>query len=331
MRSQERRTRAVRAQSALLMAGSAMMVAASVLTYAQATRTVKDGVFTDAQAARGQSVYAQRCASCHGATLNGSQGPPLAGEAFVSKWQSEPMATLFLKIRNTMPLDAPGDLTPQQSADVLAHMLKTSGFPAGKSDLAVADLTASRIGWPARAASAQAAVPGGPARVFPPVGNVAQLMRGIFFPNSNLIFTVQTHDPAAPLPKPSADAPTGGFSWVDWGAGIYSGWQIIDNAAIAIADVSPLMLTPGLRCENGRPAPITDPDWIKFTEQMIAVAKQTYRVAQTRNQEMVSDATGDLSDACAACHQVYRDVRAPGRGAPDASALTYNSARCTHR
>ena len=331
MRSQPHTTRERPRQqtTAVALAALSIVAAASVLASAQAARTVQDGVFTEAQAARGQSVYAQRCASCHGAALTGSQGPPLAGEAFVSRWRSEPLSSLFVTIRNTMPLDAPGDLTPQQSADVLAHILKTSGFPAGKSDLAVADLTTPRIGWPAARATA-AAAPGGPAKVFPPVGNVAQLMRGIFFPNSYLIFTVQTHDPAAPLPKPSPDAPAGGFSWVDWGAGIYSGWQIIDNAAIAIADVSPLMLTPGLRCENGRPAPINDPDWIKFTEQMIAVAKQTYRVAQTRNQEMVSDATGDLSDACAACHQVYRDVRAAGR-TPNANELTNNSARCTHR
>jgi hypothetical protein len=181
---------------------------------------------------------------------------------------------------------------------------------------------------PQRAAGA--AAPAGAARAFPPVGNVAQLMRGIFFPNSNLIFTVQTHDPAAPVPPPSPDAQANGFSWVDWGAGIYGGWQVIDNAAIALADVSPLMLTPGLRCENGRPAPVNDPDWIKFTEQMISVAKQTYRTAQTRNQEAVSDATGDLSDACAACHQVYRDVRG-GRGGGGPSDPTANAARCTHR
>ena len=101
---------------------------------------------------------------------------------------------------------------------------------------------------------------------------MAQLMRGIFFPNSNLIFTVQTRDPGAPAPPPSANQ-TGGFSFVDWGAGIYGGWELVDNAALALADAAPLMLAPGIRCENGRLAPVTDPDWIKFTEQMIAVAQ----------------------------------------------------------
>ena len=116
-------------------------------------------------------------------------------------------------------------------------------------------------------------------------------MRGIFFPNSNLIFTVQTRDPGAPAPPQSANQ-TGGFSFVDWGAGIYGGWELVDNAALALADAAPLMLAPGIRCENGRLAPVTDPDWIKFTEQMIAVARRTYRLSQTRNQEAVAEATG---------------------------------------
>jgi hypothetical protein len=58
---------------------------------------------------------------------------------------------------------------------------------------------------------------------------------------------------------------------------------------------------------------VADPEWIKFTDQMIAVSKRIYELSKTRNQEAVAEATGDLSDSCAACHQAYRDVR--GRGA----------------
>jgi hypothetical protein len=157
------------------------------------------------------------------------------------------------------------------------------------------------------------------------------MMRGVFFPISNLIFTVQTPDPATPPPPPSAAAQEKGFSWVDWGAGIYGGWQLVDNAAIALADVSPLMLSPQLRCENGRPAPVTDPDWIKFTDQMIAVSKQLYRLSQSRDREAVSIATGDLSDACAACHQAYRDVRRGRGGPPDPLDPTIGASRCLSR
>jgi hypothetical protein len=229
-----------------------------------------------------------------------------------------------------MPADTPGDLTPQQSVDLVSYILKSGGFPAGRTELAAADAATSRIGWPVKPAADSARAAASAGRVFAPVGNVAQLMRGVFFPNSNLIFTVQTHDPGAPAPPPSPDAQANGFSWVDWGAGIYGGWQLVDNAAIALADVSPLLLTPGLRCENGRSAPVTDADWIKFTEQMIAVAKQTYRVSQTRNQEAVSDATGDLADACAACHQAYREARTPGR-ALDPNDPSNKASRCMPR
>jgi len=159
---------------------------------------------------------------------------------------------------------------------------------------------------------------------------MAQLMRGVFFPNANLIFTVQTHDPAEKPTPTAGGGQTGGFSFVEWGAGIYGGWELVDNAAIALADASPLMLTPGIRCENGRPAPVNEPDWIKFTEQMIAVARKTYQASQTRKQDAVSEATGDLSDACAACHQAYRDVRVRGR-APDPTDPSNKANRCMPR
>ena len=310
-----------------ILATGALLAAGSGSTRAQAPRTVQDGVYTDAQAARGQALYVKQCASCHGDTLKGAQAPPLLGDAFVAAWQTMPLGDLVSKVRNTMPADAPGQLTPPQSADIVAHLLKTGGFPTGRTELASADAALSQIGWPQRAAAPRAA---GAVKAYPPLGNMAQLMRGVFFPNSNLIFTVQTRDPAAPAPKPTPEQQKQGFSVFDWGQGIYGGWETIDNAAIAIADASPLMLMPGIRCENGRMAPINDPDWIKFTEQMIEVARKTYRASQSRSQEAVSEATGDLSDACAACHQAYREVRVRGR-ALDPTDPSNKANRCMSR
>ena len=60
----------------------ALVAWAATLTHAQTTRTVRDGVFTDAQAARGQAIYQKQCASCHGDALQGVQGPPLVADAF---------------------------------------------------------------------------------------------------------------------------------------------------------------------------------------------------------------------------------------------------------
>jgi len=205
-------------------------------------------------------------------------------------------------------------------------VLKTNGFPSGTTDFAAADATTSSIGWPVAPAGSPAAV----AARFTPTGTLNQLMRGVFFPNSNLLFTVQTRDPAAPVPPPDPAAKGAGFSVFEWGQGIYTGWPVIENAAAALADASPWMLTPGLRCENGRAVPVTEPDWIRFTEQMVSVARRGYRLSQTKNQDAVSDWTGDLSDACAACHSVYRDVGGRGGGANPLSP-GLNTARCTHR
>lgn len=304
------------------------LLIASVSPGAQAPRTVQDGVFGDLQAARGQALYAEQCAGCHGPALAGAQGPPLEGPVFRSKWRQEPLSALFIKVRYTMPpaaADAPR-LTPEQGADLVAHILQSNGFPAGKTDFAAADAVTSSIGWPA-AAAAEAPAPG--AARYSPTANLNQLMRGVFFPNSNLIFTVQELDPVDLPPQPQANKP-GGVTIFEWGQMLYTGWPVVENAALALADGSALMLQPGLRCQNGRLAPNTEPDWIRFTDQMVAVARRTYRLAQARDKDAVSQYTADLSEACAACHRVYRDVGGRGRGR-GGNPLSGASARCTHR
>ena len=67
----------------LVLFAATFLLATSTSIDAQAPRTVQDGVFSDAQATRGQALYAQRCAGCHGPTLGGAQAPPLTGDALV--------------------------------------------------------------------------------------------------------------------------------------------------------------------------------------------------------------------------------------------------------
>jgi len=155
-------------------------------------------------------------------------------------------------------------------------------------------------------------------------GNMLQLMRGIFFPAANMLFNVQTHDPA--LKKPDNSPNPKLFDWVQWGSNLYSGWEDVDYAAAALAEATPLLLTPGRTCANGKPVPVERADWIKYSKDMLDVARKSYAAAMAKNQEAVSDLTGDLSDACLACHRVFRDRRPPGveRGAPGEQAL-----RCT--
>ncbi len=100
------------------------------------SRSVWDGVYTEQQAERGHSIYHDKCETCHGASLTGeSEAPPLAGAQFLSNWNGLTVGDLFERIRKSMPLNAPGSLTGQQNADILAYLFSFNQFPAGKAEL----------------------------------------------------------------------------------------------------------------------------------------------------------------------------------------------------
>jgi mono/diheme cytochrome c family protein len=109
-----------------------------ILGAQSSSRTVWDGVFTDAQHQRGEAVYTRECSTCHGERLKGGEGsPPLTGQEFNDNWNNKSVAELFDKIRQTMPAppEQPGKLTPQQTSDVVAHILSVNGFPAAATEL----------------------------------------------------------------------------------------------------------------------------------------------------------------------------------------------------
>jgi len=136
-----------------------------------------------------------------------------------------------------------------------------------------------------------------------PTGTLAQIMRGIYFPNSNLIFDVQQTDPAAPKKAPAAG---GGTATATYGSA-YSGWEVVENAAVALTDGVDLILAPGRLCQNGKPVPLQQADFKKFAQDMRAAGLAVLAAARTKSQEKVADATNDLADACSGCHAVYRD------------------------
>jgi mono/diheme cytochrome c family protein len=294
---------------ALLLVACALTALFTSGIRAQQPRTVTDGVYTDTQAQRGQVLFQERCSPCHGAMLQGGLGPPLTGPDFLGDFSKQPLAALVAKIKNTMPANDPGRLTMPQAADLVAYILQVGKFPAGRAELNADDSALQQITWPAAVIPPTPATSASGAPVqpvsFPPIANLGQLMKGIMFPSSNIIFNVQTRDPATL--KEGYASGNGAFSWVDWGAGIYPGWELVDNAALSIAEAAPRFLTPGRRCENGRPVPVDRPDWIKFTQELVSAAQAAYRASQMRSQEAVSDATEQLTDACFNCHIVYRD------------------------
>lgn len=301
------------------------LVASRADLRAQQTRTVNDGVYTAAQATRGQGLFKEKCASCHGPAAQGLSAPPLSGPSFLENWSPDPLSDLIEKIEKTMPEGAPGTTTRAQSTDIVSFLLQTGKFPVGKADLSADEAALKLVRWPGAkpTAPAAASAAGRTALTGLPVGTLAQVMRGIFFPSSNIIFNAQGTDPGAPKPAFDASANKGGFSWVDWQGGIYSGWQVVDFAAISLAEAAELLLTPGRKCENGRPVPVDRADWKKFTQDMVDAGAAAYKASQTRNQEAVIDATNAVSDACLNCHVAYRDKEG---GSP--SDPSNKAARC---
>jgi S-disulfanyl-L-cysteine oxidoreductase SoxD len=116
---------------------AALFCVAAVKAWAQeTTSSVLEGVYTEAQAARGAAGFAQNCAVCHGAALGGvGEAPALAGAQFVSDFNGLTVGDLFERMRTTMPLNNPGGLSRDQYADILAFMLKSNGYPAGEREL----------------------------------------------------------------------------------------------------------------------------------------------------------------------------------------------------
>jgi mono/diheme cytochrome c family protein len=271
---------------------------------AQQARSVGDGVYSTAQAARGQEIYKTQCAECHGNALEGTVGSPLAGEGFLSNWSARPLSALVDKIQKTMPFSAPGSLSRQQSADVTAYMLQVGKFQAGGAELSEATL--ARIEFPATRRPAAAV--GGTASFAgtslpPPQGNLAELMRAIAFPNSNILFNLQVKDPGTQPKK----QPGNTLDYVDWGSTVYQGWLAVDQAAVALTETAPLFLTPGRLCQNGKPVPVDRADWKQYVAALEEIGQRAYRESKARNYPAFVDISEKLNDACANCHKVYRD------------------------
>ena len=91
--------------------------------------------YSSDQAAQGKTLFAQKCALCHGANLQGGAGPPLAGSQFFLRYRGKPLSALWSTVHTEMPLNAPGTLSSQQSLALVAYILEKNGFPAGASPI----------------------------------------------------------------------------------------------------------------------------------------------------------------------------------------------------
>jgi mono/diheme cytochrome c family protein len=126
----------VRLTVAFVLAAIAALDAGSRSVPAQSTQW--DGVYSGEQSKRGAALYIQNCASCHGEDLSGGgveSAPALIGSKFTARWNDQTLGDLFERMVASMPQDAPGSLTRDQHADILAFILAKNGFPPGTADL----------------------------------------------------------------------------------------------------------------------------------------------------------------------------------------------------
>ena len=124
----------------MIFAISALIVS-GVLVAAQnpsPRQSVWEGVYTDAQATRGERTYGRSCEQCHGADLAGDpvmEIPPLALDSFMTSWSSKSVKDLFDTVKRSMPKDKPGSLGTGAYIDVVAYLLQANKFPSGSREL----------------------------------------------------------------------------------------------------------------------------------------------------------------------------------------------------
>jgi len=120
---------------ALIPLAMVFVLRATVPIHAQ-DKSVWDGIYTHEQSERGKQLYSDACASCHGPELTGGEmAPPLVGGDFQADWNGLSVGDLFERIRISMPQNAPGSLSGQQNADILAFLLDANKFPTGTTEL----------------------------------------------------------------------------------------------------------------------------------------------------------------------------------------------------
>jgi cytochrome c len=120
---------------------------AVVIDAAQAGRTIWSGIYSEAQARRGEEAYKLECAYCHQPDLSGGffdngtgRAPALAGpkafdSSFVDRWRDQTVGEFIATIAATMPQPKPASLPVQTYIDIATFVMSKNGIPAGPADL----------------------------------------------------------------------------------------------------------------------------------------------------------------------------------------------------
>jgi hypothetical protein len=138
-------------------------------------------------------------------------------------------------------------------------------------------------------------------------GTLNQVMRGILFPNSNVIFDAQDKNPAAEV---NADDPTDAVHVFH---STYGGWEAVENASVALAEAANLVSMPGRTCANGKPVPLNDDVFQQGLTNLREVSMASLKAAQAKDMDAMLDISDKLTQACSTCHDVYRDKIVDGK------------------
>jgi hypothetical protein len=166
--------------------------------------------------------------------------------------------------------------------------------------LAAGALTVAHAQTPARGGRSAAPTTQPSASARRPDANLLQVMRGIVYPSSNVVFAGQ--DDISALPK--SDNPAMSPNLL---TSTYGGWTAVENASLALTEPANLILMAGRLCSNGKPAPVQRADWVRFSQGLRDAGLAAYKAAQSKSMDAMVDASGAVADACQACHEVYRE------------------------
>ncbi len=133
--------------------------------------------------------------------------------------------------------------------------------------------------------------------------NLLQLMRGVLYPASNVVFAAQSDNPGDIKRPPGKDPSMATDPLVS----TFGGWLSVENAALTLAESANLLLIPGRKCANGVAAPVNNPDWQKFVQELRDAGRKAYTAAQSKNQDNMIDVADTMSKACAGCHRKWRE------------------------
>jgi hypothetical protein len=130
--------RRISSKAVLSAIGVCSLLAVAAAQAPAAKQSVWDGVYTDAQASRGERTYGRSCEQCHGADLAGDpvmEIPALSLDAFMTSWNGKTIKDLFDTVKRSMPKDKPGSLGTGSYIDVLSYLLQANKFPSGSREL----------------------------------------------------------------------------------------------------------------------------------------------------------------------------------------------------